>query len=94
MNRILLGILALWMVLGFATQGFALLDADTDAYRGTVVAVDTVKNEVAVSDGGTSRTYSATPAQLAGVQKGQRVIVISKKGSKIAKTLRVIPKRR
>ncbi len=94
MKKALWCALALLMIVGFTTKSFALMDADTDVYRGTVLTVDTVKSEVVVSDGGTTRTYSATAAQLSGIQKGQRVIVISKRGSKAAKTLHVIQKRR
>ncbi len=71
------------MIFGLSKDSFALFKKDRDIFRGTLISLDTVKNEAVVSDGGTTRTYPITPAQANGIKKGQRVLVILKNGSKV-----------
>ena len=94
MKKVFLYVLVLLITFGLTTESFALLKNSADTYRGTVVSVDSVRGELVVSDGGTTRTYSVTPAQASSVQRGQQVLVVVKRGSKVANLVQAIKVRK
>lgn len=67
-----------------------------DIAKGSIVSIDTVKNEITVADSrsGANVTYKVSPDVAASFQKGQVVIVRSDSGSNVAKSVKLVQKKR
>src|SRR3990167_6487026 len=94
-RRTLMLLVALSVVFTLSTPGFAGL-IKGDISKGPIVSIDTVKNEITVADSrsGTNVTYKVSPDVATSFEKGQVVIVRSDSGSNVAKSVRLVQKRR
>jgi len=86
---------AFGVILALLTPSFAGL-IKGDIAKGPIVSIDTVKNEITVADfrSGTNVTYKVSPDVAASFQKGQVVIVRSDSGSNVAKSVKLVQKKR
>ena len=94
-RRSLMLLVVLSAVFALSTLGFAGL-IKWDISKGPIVSIDTVKNEITVADSrsGTNVTYKVSPDVVASFEKGQVVIVRSDSGSNVAKSVRLVQKKK
>ena len=94
-RRSLMLLVVLSAVFALSTLGFAGL-IKGDISKGPIVSIDTVKNEITVADSrsGTNVTYKVSPDVVASFEKGQVVIVRSDSGSNVAKSVKLVQKKR
>lgn len=85
----------LGLVFSLTASGFAGL-IKGDIAKGPIVSIDAEKGEMTVADSrsGTNVTYTVSPNIAASFQKGQVVIVRSDPGSNVAKSVKLVEKRR
>ena len=96
MKRVIVMMTVAVLFFSFSTPSFALLRKDLEIAKGRVVAVDAAKNEMIITDYGTglNKAYIVPAAVVGSLEKGKEVVVISKPGSNIARSVRLVIKRR
>lgn len=95
LRKSLMMLAAFGVILALSTFSFAgLLKGDIS--KGPIVSIDEAKGEMTVADSrsGTNVTYKVSPDVAASFQKGQVVIVRSDSGSNVAKSVKIVQKRR
>ena len=89
MKKTLITVLAFAFLLSFATHSFALMRKDIDVMKGSIVSIDSSKNEVVVKNAaGEQMAFNVTKGVDPSLSNGNDVIVIFKKGTNVAKSVR------
>lgn len=82
---LLMVVAAMTAVVMVAETSHAILRRDRDYIRGTVIEVNTQKNSVTIKDdSGVEREYVYDGGNVAGIEKGSRVLVVAVKGTNSA----------
>lgn len=95
MRKFFSAVLAIGMVLYFCGTSSAILRQDMDAVRGILVATDPERSEVTVRDNATGeeKTFFVKKGIDPSLELGTNVILIVKKGTNVANSVRPIRQR-
>lgn len=83
--------LAIAMITLFAAPSFAVLRKDLASVKGTVVSINSTRTEITVKDMTTGKEVSfSSPVVSPAIMPGNPVIVLYKKGTTTATTVRLV----
>ncbi|MFA5059391.1 MAG: hypothetical protein WC676_02040 [Candidatus Omnitrophota bacterium] len=90
MKKVVIGLVALFALVFFASPSFALLRRDIQIARGEVVSTDIMNSQVTIKDGaGVLSTFNVDAGTVRSLMKGQRINIIHKAGSKTAQNVSI-----
>ncbi len=93
MKKLNVFLLAMMMTVIFTAPSFAMLRKDIDTVKGMVTYINPARTEITVKESATGKDVTfSSPSVAAEVMNGSPVIVLYKKGTTTAKTIRVIKK--
>jgi len=93
MKKLMTIVLSMAMMTIFAAPSFAMLRKDLASVKGTVVSVNSARTEITVKDMTTGKEVSfSSPGVPSEATTGKTVIVLYKKGTMNATTVRVVHK--
>lgn len=101
MNRTVVSIVVLVALFSFTALSFSqtekvalkkVAETKADVIHGTIVSIDTAKNEIVVKEkkSGTEKTIVAAPADIAPLKVGENVKAVLKEGTNTAESLKVV----
>lgn len=91
MKKLSILFLSLALIAGFTTPGFAQLRKDLATVKGIVVYINSSRTEITVKDVATGKEVTFTsPGVPAGIMNGNPVVVLYKKGTTNATTVRLV----